>query len=591
MTLEEKTSLLPKNGWVKFSLKRQLVTSSVIFWIVAVSVVSLAFLGFGQSYMLQETSQRNTQIASIIGRDLNAQVAEILADARNFTRHLELLNPDLSGQVGAAVSLRLSAPQRYRSIYFYDSQGVLRFYINDSVDNLFRLTSAEILARPAVPVNDSVLDAYRSSRTQGTFLSEVAFSPIENIPVMHLGLPLNPALGTVVLEIDLQGIWGGIQQITFGQTGFVYLVSRSGEIIAHREPAMIGRPLPEEISVLIAGNEGFVEYTEAESGQVVLSAFSPVGGLTGWGVIVQQSEADAHAPIDRMAATIVALWVAMGVIGTAAIFRAVSNLTSPIVKLTEATNSIAATGKLARISASDRTDELGQLSRSFDRMIERLQATEGKLEHAAAEERNRLARDLHDAVSQTLFSTCIIAEVLPKLWAKNPEEGRRRLDEIQRLTRGALAEMRTLLFELRPQVLADADMSYLLRQLVESFNTRQPTPVDLQVSEECQMTPEVKVAFYRVAQEALNNIAKHAQANHIIIQMRCEGGSAVLSVGDDGLGFDRSATRPESLGLGIMRDRARDIGADLEVKSEIGRGTVVNLKWRLPAGEEIHGGD
>lgn len=371
----------------------------------------------------------------------------------------------------------------------------------------------------------------------------------------------------------------------------MYLVSRSGEIVAHREPALIGRPLPEELLDLIDGNEGSVEYTEAESGQVVLSAFSPVGGLTGWGVIVQQSEADAHAPIDRMAATIVALWVAMGVIGTAAIFRAVSNLTSPIVKLTEATNSIAATGKLARISASDRTDELGQLSRSFDRMIERLQATEGKLEHAAAEERNRLARDLHDAVSQTLFSTCIIAEVLPKLWAKNPEEGRRRLDEIQRLTRGALAEMRTLLFELRPQVLADADMSYLLRQLVESFNTRQPTSVDLQVSEECQLTPEVKVAFYRVAQEALNNIAKHAQANHIMIQMRCECGSAVLSVSDDGLGFDRSATRPESLGLGIMRDRARDIGADLEVKSEIGRGTVVNLKWRLPAGEEIHGGD
>lgn len=86
MILEKKRSSLPDSGWVKFSLKRQLVTSSVIFWILAVSVVSLAFLGFGQSYMLQETSQRNTQIASIIGRDLNAQVAEILADARNFGR-------------------------------------------------------------------------------------------------------------------------------------------------------------------------------------------------------------------------------------------------------------------------------------------------------------------------------------------------------------------------------------------------------------------------------------------------------------------------------------------------------------------------
>jgi PAS domain S-box-containing protein len=128
-------------------------------------------------------------------------------------------------------------------------------------------------------------------------------------------------------------------------------------------------------------------------------------------------------------------------------------------------------------------------------------------EKTAVEERNRLARDLHDAVSQTLFSTSLIAEVLPRLWERSPEEGKKRLEEIRQLTRGALAEMRTLLLELRPVSLKDAELGDLLRQLGESINGRARIPVAVEVQGRAEISPEAKVALYRIAQEALNNVA------------------------------------------------------------------------------------
>ena len=109
--------------------------------------------------------------------------------------------------------------------------------------------------------------------------------------------------------------------------------------------------------------------------------------------------------------------------------------------------------------------------------IENAHLYEQAQELATVQERQRLARDLHDAVSQTLFSASLIAEVLPRLWERNPDEGRKRLEEIRQLTRGALAEMRTLLLELSPAALVDADLGDLLRQLAESITGRARIPV------------------------------------------------------------------------------------------------------------------
>jgi signal transduction histidine kinase len=196
--------------------------------------------------------------------------------------------------------------------------------------------------------------------------------------------------------------------------------------------------------------------------------------------------------------------------------------------------------------------------------IENARLYEQAQELAVVEERSRLARDLH--------------------------EGRRRLEELRELTRGALAEMRTLLLELRPAALADAELGDLLRQLAESITGRARVPVTVEVEGDCSLPPEVKVALYRIAQEALNNVAKHAGASQATVNLRCtpsfppeirgeQRGSVELCISDDGRGFDPEGIPPESLGLGIMRERAETIGATLTVEGEIGCGTEVIVAW------------
>jgi signal transduction histidine kinase len=221
--------------------------------------------------------------------------------------------------------------------------------------------------------------------------------------------------------------------------------------------------------------------------------------------------------------------------------------------------------------------------------IENARLYEHAEESAVAAERTRLARDLHDAVTQTLFSASVIADVLPRLWEQNPDEGHRRLQELRELTRGALAEMRTLLLELRPSALVEARLSDLLRQLADSITGRARVPVALEVEGHCELEAEVKVALYRIAQEALNNVAKHAGATQATVSLRCLGSAPTedsaqpaveLTIWDDGSGFDPGAIPANSLGLGIMRERAEAIGATLTIASQPGTGTQISLMWR-----------
>jgi nitrate/nitrite-specific signal transduction histidine kinase len=195
-------------------------------------------------------------------------------------------------------------------------------------------------------------------------------------------------------------------------------------------------------------------------------------------------------------------------------------------------------------------------------------------------ERNRLARELHDAVTQTLFSASLIADVLPKIWKRNPEEGLQNLEEVRQLNRGALAEMRTLLLEMRPEALERTDIKTLITQLADAFVGRVRIPLDLEINEDCELTHEVKIVFYRVAQEALNNIAKHSGARQVELHLECQPGQLNLCIKDDGLGFEPDSLPPGHMGIAIMRERANSIGASLKIESQLNQGTTVELNWR-----------
>ncbi len=202
---------------------------------------------------------------------------------------------------------------------------------------------------------------------------------------------------------------------------------------------------------------------------------------------------------------------------------------------------------------------------------------------AAMEERNRLAQDLHDAINQTLFSAAIMAEALPEIWREDPQHGAQVLEEMRLLTQGALAEMRTLLLELRPAALIEKSFGELLQHLVKAFNNRTRIPVDLLIEGDCILPPDVQMVFYRITQETLMNITKHARANHVSVQFDSVPAEAALSISDNGCGFAINAIPPGHFGVSIIHERAEKVGAILKIDSQPGVGTRVALVWEQEA--------
>lgn len=201
-------------------------------------------------------------------------------------------------------------------------------------------------------------------------------------------------------------------------------------------------------------------------------------------------------------------------------------------------------------------------------------------EFAVLEERQRLARNLHDAVNQSLFSAGLIAEVLPRLWDRDQAEARRSLDDLRRLTRGAMAEMRALLAELRPSTLTDAELGDLLRLLGNAFSGRTNIPATVTLKGQGVLPDEVQVAIYRLCQEALNNAAKHAEASSVEIVLNQDESSIELNIRDNGKGFDPEQIAPGHYGLSMMHERAQAVGVQLSIISQPGKGTELSIHWK-----------
>jgi signal transduction histidine kinase len=204
---------------------------------------------------------------------------------------------------------------------------------------------------------------------------------------------------------------------------------------------------------------------------------------------------------------------------------------------------------------------------------------------AALEERNRLARDLHDSVTQSLFSMSLLAQVLPALWETQPEEARRSLDELRRLTRESLAEMRALLFQLRPVALEEDGLLEALTKHIESLQRRDGPRLTLATDRIGQRLPlKTEEALFRVATEAIGNALKHAHAKTIDVSLCMQDETAILVVRDDGRGFDpaRQRVEPGHLGLPGMRERVARNDGILSIESAPGAGTTVTVHMAVP---------
>jgi PAS domain S-box-containing protein len=200
---------------------------------------------------------------------------------------------------------------------------------------------------------------------------------------------------------------------------------------------------------------------------------------------------------------------------------------------------------------------------------------------AALEERQRLARELHDSVSQALYGIALGARTARKLLHQNPQLVADPLDYVLSLADAGLAEMRALIFELRPESLETEGLVAALEKQAAALRARHEIEVTTSLCDEPGAPPEVKETVYRIAQEALHNTVKHARANSVGLELVCNEGSLSLEVSDDGVGFDSDGEFPGHLGLRSMRERAQRVGGTLTIETSPGGGT--RIRAQIPA--------
>jgi signal transduction histidine kinase len=201
---------------------------------------------------------------------------------------------------------------------------------------------------------------------------------------------------------------------------------------------------------------------------------------------------------------------------------------------------------------------------------------------ASLEERQRLARELHDSVSQALYGIALGASTAQEALISDPANAKEPVDYVLSLAQAGLAEMRALIFELRPESLEIEGLVAAIDKHVAATRSRYGIEVDARLAGEPDVSLPVKEVYYRIAQEALHNVVKHAGATHVDLSLS-NGDGVVLEIKDNGVGFDAGQSFPGHLGLVSMAERASSVGADFAVTSARGSGTIVRLS--LPATE------
>jgi NarL family two-component system sensor histidine kinase LiaS len=257
-----------------------------------------------------------------------------------------------------------------------------------------------------------------------------------------------------------------------------------------------------------------------------------------------------------------------------------ANLRSRVMRIARA----AATWSQGDFSAPIRdrsSDELGQLARDLNAMAEQIQTLLASRQAlAVVEERNRLARDLHDTVKQHVFANALLVRAARKQLDRDPEAASARLEEAERLAEQTQQELIDLIKALRPAALADKGLMGMLRAYAGEWSQRTGVTVDLRAQGE-RLTPlDMEEAYYRVAQEALTNVARHSNATRVEIQLTWMDVALDMTMRDDGQGFVVEEANGKGLGLASMRERVEALGGALTISSG-GDGTFLEARAPL----------
>lgn len=329
----------------------------------------------------------------------------------------------------------------------------------------------------------------------------------------------------------------------------------------------------------------------------LITAFNKINN-TPWLVSVEFSQQNILESANRFLRWMIIGGLILLAVGILLAWIMSRNIIRPLNRLTEATSGIAA-GNYTPTEGADRRDEVGKLARAFNTMIEQvrearqgleqkivesgemneqLRSLTAHLQNIREEERIHIAREMHDELGQLLTAFKMdISWLQKKLAASSDESIQQKLKEMTKLIDDSVIFVRKIASELRPSVLDDFGLIPALEWHSEEFQKRFHIDVDFKSNaREVKTSSLIATGLFRMYQETLTNVARHANAGKVTTRLQADNGSITLSVHDDGKGFDlRGSDQKKTLGLLGMKERAAMIGGHLEIRSAPGQGTTV----------------
>ncbi|MBE9472134.1 MAG: HAMP domain-containing protein, partial [Chloroflexi bacterium] len=398
-----------------------------------------------------------------------------------------------------------------------------------------------------------------------------------------------------MIGVDGSGLAAWMTPVVGSQPGTVIVVDGEGLALAH--------PDPQQIGVNLGADPGVVAALEQRAGAIIvtgqddepmLSTFAPVGG-TDWVVLVQEPVEGLIGPILRLSSLAPIVAAGAGILSLLVLTFGWRTIVRPLQHLAQAAEQVSWGDYSAISEPVGGVQEVRDLHRALAEMVERIRGYQagmrdylGAVTQGQEAERARLARELHDGPVQELIALGQRAEMAQRLVERDEtEQAQALLEALRRAELDTVAELRRLIGALRPIYLEDLGFLPALEMLVQQTAGRTPARVQLEKGDTAhRCTPEVELAAYRIAQEALNNALQHAQAQNIVVRVRCDREELALSITDDGVGFTLPPgpdllTQAGHFGLVGMQERATRLGGALQVRTAPGEGTQVTV--RLPA--------
>ncbi len=481
-----------------------------------------------------------------IGRDLVADFTTdggiLILDKRGFVSVTEPFRPDLIGQDFS------------KEPYFKDAQALRTSIFSD------------ILSEPGSG-EDMIVIAVPIEKPDGEFVGVIASR----------------------FYLSFQRLGQEIQKLRVGEEGTAYLVDRTGRLIYHPVSSLIGTDYSSREAVQQLGQGALAgAVTTRQNGQPNTVEGYAVVEVTGWGLVIGEPWAQVVAPAQNALRPVVIVLIAGLITVAAFVSLGVQAVTDPIQNLLLQIRQVTAGDYGAKVSLG-RIKEIKEVGMAFNEMVEQIRKYRAGLRQYLAditetqeEERKRIARELHDDTVQSLIAIGQRIELLKGL-VDDPVEARTRLSELRVMVTGTVDSVRQFSRDLRPLALEDlglvAAMQYLVNQLAQSEGIKVSFVVEGQAN---SLPTDMEVAIYRILQETLNNIKKHAQATEVSVSAEFTEKEIVLTVQDNGRGFEVPETLTDfassgSFGIMGLQERAELFGGSLTLQSQSYEGTTVRL--------------